>query len=490
MILTMKITWMMIIKQYIGIMNKPFESAYLVQKCNTMIKSYLRLPSAIVLALLAFSGNCMAQMEDYFSDDALGNPIGTLQHPSGEYYKGVTYLAYQGPLEDPYVCAYNHRTGKWTGPVKAGVSLMGKSRGSTPPKKIDNHGKPAMVIDSQGYIHLMFGGHGGHFSLGKNLYGRPGGGRQIHVVSRKPEDISEWEVLDNVSPFGTYNQFVKMDNGDIYLFYRHGSHRSDWVYQKSTDDCRNFAPEVSILKHKSRNEDPNVHDTWYAWFTKGQGNTIITTYNYHPCLVSGHLTSRYNGYYMQMDCKDGSWWNVLGEELTVPVTKEHADEKTIVRNTGEERTRIGTCRMDEEGNPHVTVREGSPAQMIYYRWTGDHWLGPIDVTGLAQSQDGDMMVESPNEIRILLNAKGSGVGEVAWWESIDGGQTWKKGDSLIRLPENGFRLTSIIRNGHPDARIMASGSGGAGNSEFKKIFLLGDHGPVRRAEKETGNPGD
>jgi len=37
---------------------------------------------------------------------------------------------------------------------------------------------------------------------------------------------------------------------------------------------------------------------------------------------------------------------------------------------------------------------------------------------------------------------------------------------------------------------MASGSGGAGNSEFKKIFLLGDHGPVKRPEKEARNLGD
>ena len=480
----------MIIKQYKGIMKKPFESAYLIQKCSTMIKSYLRLPSVIVLALLAFSGSCSAQMNDYFTDDALGNPIGTLQHPSGEYYKGVTYLAYQGPLEDPYVCAYDHTTGKWTGPIKAGISLMGKIVDGKPPKKIDNHGKPALVIDSQGYIHLMFGGHGGHYSLGRNLYGRPGGGRQTHVVSRKPEDISEWEVLDNVSPFGTYNQFVKMDNGDIYLFYRHGSHRSDWVYQKSTDDCRTFGPEVPILKHKAREENPNVYDTWYAWFTKGQGNTIIATYNYHPCRVTGHTKARYNGYYMLMDCKDGKWWNVAGEKLTTPVTKEDADKKTLVYDTGEEQSRRGTCLMDEEGNPHVTLKLGSPSRVHYYRWTGDSWLGPVNVTGLSQSQDGDMLCESPDVIRILLNAKDSGVGEVAWWETADGGLTWKKGDSLIRRPGNGFTITAMIRNAHPDARIMANESRGVGNSQLKKIFLLGDHGPVRRAEKETRNPGD
>ena len=45
-----------------------------------------------------------------------------------------------------------------------------------------------------------------------------------------------------------------------------------------------------------------------------------------------------------------------------------------------------------------------------------------------------MRVESPDRVRILLNAKDSGVGRVAWWESFDGGLTWKEGESLIQRP--------------------------------------------------------
>ncbi len=49
---------------------------------------------------------------DYFADNGFGYAVGAHQHPSGEHYKGVTYLAYQGPAEDPYVASYNHKTGK------------------------------------------------------------------------------------------------------------------------------------------------------------------------------------------------------------------------------------------------------------------------------------------------------------------------------------------------------------------------------------------
>ena len=54
---------------------------------------------------------------DYFTDNGFGNPSTTLQHPTGEFYKGTTSLAYQGPHEDSYVAAYNHANKKWSGPV-------------------------------------------------------------------------------------------------------------------------------------------------------------------------------------------------------------------------------------------------------------------------------------------------------------------------------------------------------------------------------------
>ena len=187
---------------------------------------------------------------DYFTDQGFGNPLGYIQQPCAEYYKGVTYVAFQGSHEDAYVCSYNHDKQQWTGPIRAGVSMMGKTPDPVDNDQVDNHGRPALVVDNEGYIHLCFGGHGGYEWLGENQFGRPGKGKQTHVVSKRPEDISEWKELEDVSPFGTYNQFIKMDNGDIYLFYRHGSHKSDWVYQKSTDNGRTFEKEVPVLKSK------------------------------------------------------------------------------------------------------------------------------------------------------------------------------------------------------------------------------------------------
>ena len=324
---------------------------------------------------------------------------------------------------------------------------------------------------------------------GTNKFGSTLRGRQIHVVSKKPQDISSWEVLDNVSPFGTYNQTVKMDNGDIYLFYRHGAHESDWVYQKSTDNGRSFAPEVPVLKHLAHDGDPVIHDSWYAWFAKGQGDVIIAQYNYHMHRRPGHNSERRNGYYMVMDTADHGWRNARGEELTVPVTKVYADEKTLVVDTGDQWSLRGATRLDPAGNPHVTfqvgaprpLKKGSPKQVHYFRWTGDEWVGGVPDAAMPTDSESDILISSPMEVSLILD----GSDEVAWWHSTDGGQSFAKGDVLISRKRTNFAISTLIRNAHPDARVIAAGNDKAAKSQFRKLYLLGDKGPIKRAKAEA-----
>jgi len=429
---------------------------------------------------------------DYFADNGLGNAVAVVQHPAGEYHEGVTYVTYQGPLEDPYIAAYNHETDEWSGPYKAGVSEMGKD----PDRKIDNHGKPTMIIDDEGYIHVFFGGHGGMPIHGENLLGNHHYGRNMHVVSKNPLDISSWEELDTISPFGTYNQAVKMDNGDIYLFYRHGAHRSDWVYQKSTDNGRTFAPPVSFLKHQRR-DDLAAVDSWYAWVGRGEGDDIIVGYDYHLCWDvdsgrngMGHTTERRNVFYMVMDTIDDTWRNVKGEALEMPIVREYAKEMTFAASTGDLWTFNGSTHLDSEGNPHIGInigehmglKFGGPKQTSHFRWTGEEWIGGR--SGGMPVARGDFMVSSPNEVSFLIGYKeDGGDGVVAWWNSDDGGSSFAKGDELLRREKAGFAISSIIRNAHPDARVLVAER--LPSTDFRKMFLLGDKGPVQRKKQEA-----
>ena len=431
---------------------------------------------------------------DYFADNGFGNAVAIVQHPSGVYHKGITYVAYQGPLEDPYVASYNHTTKEWKGPFKAGVSEMGKDPNRK--KRIDNHGKPALLIDDEGYIHIAFGGHGGTRGDGHNPLGNHHYGKNLHAVSKKPLDISEWETLDNISLFGTYSQFIKMDNGDMYLFYRHGAHRSNWVYQKSTDNGKTFGEPVSFLKHKRRTEI-EAEDSWYPWLSKGNGDDIIVAFDYHICRdnknaqdARGHIPERHNLYYMVFDTKTGEWKNVKNELLEMPLTKEMADQKALVKKIPSDWTFQGIADVDSNGNPHVGVLVGpdegakrsGPKRLQLFRWDGQKWLESENAD--FPIGNGDLEVTSAKEVSIYLESEtNNDAGEISRWDSFDGGDNFKKAQVFLSRKNSSFVISSLIDNAHPDARIIVAEK--VKDTDFRKMYLLGDSGPIKRNKKGT-----
>ena len=421
-----------------------------------------------------------ADMVDYFTDNGFGNAVGP---PAGVYHEGITYVAYQGPNEDAWVASYSHETGEWVGPVLAGVSVM-ERRG-----KIDNHGKPTLIIDDKGYIHVVYGGHGGTAELGENPLGNYNNGEQRHVVSKKPLDITSWKRLENISPFGTYSEFIKMDNGDLYLFYRHGAHRSNWVYQRSTDHGRTFADPVSIALTKHRTDRPAV-DSWYISFLKAPGDKVAARVNYHICKDapkgSPHYGERQNGYYMEMSTKDHLWRNIQGEVLEMPLTKEHADKYALAVNTGDKWVHGGTLALDSDSFPHFLLYlgdntghvHGGPKVLHHYRWNGAEWLANGGDPRTLRKR-GNLQVSSPQHVEVLIS-DGS---KLVWWDSTDGGKTLEPDETYFDAKSGNLLMSKFIKNAHPEARVLVARRDGG--TDFRRIYLVGDNGPLQRERSEA-----
>lgn len=430
------------------------------------------------------------QMVDYFADNGTGNPLAVVQSPAGIYHEGITYVSYQGPFEDPYIAAYNHTTGEWQGPYRAGTSELGRREGRT---KFDNHGKPTLLIDDEGYIHVYYGGHGGGMHHGVNILGNVHHGANKNSISKRPLDITEWEEVDNVSVFGTYNQAIKMDNGDIYLFYRHGAHRSDWVYQKSTDNGRTYADPVSFLKHKRRT-DLDAVDSWYAFATKGEGDNIIVGFDYHLCWDRGagingrgHTTQRHDAHFMNFNTATGEWTNVQGEVLNIPLIREEAEQKTLAFRTGDLWTFNGTVKLDSKGHPHIATNfgrdlgaiTGGPKLTHHARWTGTEWTNPVKINGKESGiSRGDFVVNSMSDIEFFLSDSDGKDGVVQRWVSNNAGESFSLHEELLRRPNSTFATTSLIENPHPDARVIVAER--SRNNKHRKIYLVGDNGPIQR----------
>lgn len=277
----------------------------------------------------------------YFTDILPGN----VNTGSTLVSDGIIYIAYQGHLTDPYVASYNIATGQWEGHYKAGHSTLSKDG-----RKVDSHGRPALIQDEAGYFHIVFGGHGGEQEDGLNplsIDTPHAGGRLTHVVSEKPHDISAFTVVDDVSPFSSYGSIFKMGNGDIYFFTRSGTHKSPWTYYRMKSGSRTFDPPVLITWPTPQEKNPLYVDTFYINARKVSETEILISYLWHVCnfyeIHNKRHYHRINTYFMRMDTTDDTFYNVMDERLALPLNKSSSDELTLAYDsTVKEESCFGT----------------------------------------------------------------------------------------------------------------------------------------------------
>ncbi|CAM4036389.1 MULTISPECIES: hypothetical protein [Pseudoalteromonas] len=265
--------------------------------------------------------------EGFFTDNLQGNPHTGWHDVIGD----KLYITYQGHLTDPYIASYDLKTQQWGGPYKAAESTLSKGD-----RKIDSHGRPIIEQDSKGHFHIIYGGHGGEREDGLNplsIDTPHAGGRMLHVMSEKPNDISKFVYVNDITPFASYTASEKMANGDIYLFTRAGTHKSPWVYYKMKNGEQTFEPPVVITIPTPQVENPINVDTFYINPMKVSDTEIVISSLWHECnFLEVHDKSTYsriNAYYMKLDTTTDTFYNAENEKLTLPITLEVANQKTL-----------------------------------------------------------------------------------------------------------------------------------------------------------------
>ena len=218
------------------------------------------------------------------------------------------------------------------------------------------------------------------------------------------------------------------------------------------------------------------------------------SYDYHLCWNYdapgrdglGHAPDRYDVFFMIFDTATGEWRNVQGEPLAMPITREYAEQMTFVASTGDHLTFNGSSHLDSAGHPHIGTNLGIPKtgeflpakSTTHYRWTGQEWVGGPG--GGMPNARGDFEVSDPMTIRFLLAEQG---GIVAWWNSTDGGASFTRGQLLLERPGAGWATSALIRDPHPDARVIVAEK--MPGTDWARMYLLGDNGPVQRPRAEA-----
>jgi len=285
----------------------------------------------------------------HFAEDGAISAIHGLISPQAWYHEGRTYVAYQGDMNAPRVTYYEHEgeyRGQWGPIVTAGENPLGDG---------DTHGAPSMVVDKHGYIYVFFGSHGG---------------KQIYKRSKQPKDISEWVSMPPVSGGMTYPCSSLLADNSIVLVGRSGAHVSPWVERVGTDLGKTWGPTRSIADFRPNGiygtVKPGVDGkTMHFTFSITQRVNIQGRATTDPelgwkagkwwtCIADG----RHDCYYMWRDLQ-GKWYNIEGEELTLPVTLEMARQKCKVwQKAWPHHGQHGTMGIDENDKPCIVFLDG------------------------------------------------------------------------------------------------------------------------------------
>ncbi|NVM23886.1 MAG: BNR-4 repeat-containing protein, partial [Desulfobacterales bacterium] len=260
----------------------------------------------------------------------------------------ITYLKFKGGSHIVVVRTYNHDTKEWS-PEYLNDPVW------------DNHCSATLAVDSKGYLHIVYGKHGG-------------GGVFKYRESVNPNDASLWDDYIVVGTEGmTYPSMVIDSKDTLHLIYR--SAGTYGLYYRKKPSGQPWEAYVALVTGEA------TYIMSYHCSIIVDGNDVLHVgVHFHH---AGTYQGKKAGYMKSTD--GGSVWRKSDNTLyTLPVT--YATVETL--ETGLD-LRLRNICVDVDNHPMLGVVRWykSPKDVQFWRHNGTEWVGTIlslakkDVTG-------------------------------------------------------------------------------------------------------------
>jgi len=313
----------------------------------------------------------------------------------------------------------------------------------------DNHGGPALTIDSEGYLHIAYYPH--HHPM---RYRR----------SVRPNDASEWTPAVEIGTRATYPTLVCGPDDTLYLTHRVSSKEEPWwvdLYTK-TKGAADWSEPTRILQ---ADEGGYAHfmET-LAWGPSGKTLHLATRlYGGDP--PRGHTVG-----YMKSDDGGATWTKRDGSPITLPATSRTIDIAEQARDEEGVGFRAGSMAIDSENRPAILCAS-------YDKLPLESWLVTLDKDNVWQRKN----------LRPLLPAA-----YADWGVSTPGGVTYTENGTLyvvlqMARPE-GVKDTTIW--GHPSCEVVLFESRDRGETFTSRVLTTPDPSRPRwlpSLERPTGH---
>jgi hypothetical protein len=341
-----------------------------------------------------------------------------------------------------YVSYFDHATGTVPRPVR----ILQK-------RTEDAHDNPTLSLDAAGYLFVFSSAHG---------TGRP----SYLWRSRRPYDITAWELLDKTN--FSYTQPWYLPESKRFLFlhtlYKNGQRTLNW---KTSSDGRTWTAPALLAHIELGN--------YQISFREGDTDRVATAFDLHPShgRAGTGLNYRTNIYYAETRDGGATWTTVDGRPLSLPLTT--ADNPALVRDFRREDLNVylKDIAFTAQHQPvllFLTSKgfdpgpKSAPFQWYTARWTGREWSYRPFTTSDHNYDHGSLYIEPDGTWRVIAPLApgpqpwGTG-GEMEMWTSRDEGATWTRVKSLTPGARYNHTYARKPVNAHPDFyALWADGS--------------------------------
>ena len=327
-----------------------------------------------------------------------------------------TFFVYGGTISENeryllcMIGEFDHKTGMVSKPTVV-FDKMGVN---------DPHDNPVLMIDDKDYIWVFVSGRGST---------RPG----YKFRSKKPLDIDEFEQVTKEEM--TYPQPWNTDFGYFHFFTKYTGMRQ--LYFESSADGKNWTDDKLLAAIA---EKPGEQSGHYQISNVYEGKKLGTFFNRHP---QGNVDKRTDLYYLETSDFGKTWTNAAGKIVDLPLLKPENEARAIEYKSQGKNIYLHDMDFDSAGNPvclytrsngHEPGPKSAPYEWCITKWTGIQWENTV-ITQSDHNYDMGSVFIAEDKWRIIgPTEKGQqkwGVGgELAIWESMDSGKTWRKSKQI------------------------------------------------------------
>ena len=347
--------------------------------------------------------------KDYFIDDGAIMGWYYYCYPNSFYYNNRTYCAYQGEGFYVYMIYYDHENKTWSPSYYVGETQLTN----------DDHGAPAMWIDNDGYIHVIYGAHNNELRHAKSVY---------------PERIDSFTMMPSVEAgLSTYpNVAYDAQENIVHLWYRRypggGICYLEYIY--SLDNGWTWSTPHVLVSSTFGNtiykcvggldnlDNKKIHFSWALYNNSDPYGQVYI-----------------NVYYGFLDCNTGLVYNVTGQSQGSTVTQDEWSNMMALNTKGCHVTGPNMKVPSDSSNPYLVFNvqssRGTGARtstMVY--WTGSEWSGMNNISTTTTNGASDIIIYSTSNISAFVTT-GSDITHWTWdgskWTFL--GYCYKSSDS-------------------------------------------------------------